>query len=225
MRRKLNRANAFLLGSALAIGAAHAKTWTVIPAHPTTHDPIYLETPDFGSCFSDATRVALAAHRLTVTYSCGSNFEPFATTARIRLGRLPEGTYQVDDTMFTVGPRAAGIQANDFSDLWWNPSESGWGLNIIEHADGMIFATWFLYASDGSPAWYVIPGGSWKDPYTFQGAIYRTSAPAVGPGPWPGGTVVTPVGSATLAFGIDGLAATLTVDGKTVTKKLQRQSF
>jgi hypothetical protein len=39
----------------------------------------------------------------------------------------------------TTGP------AFDFTDLWWNAGESGWGLNLIQHANGIIFAMWYTY--------------------------------------------------------------------------------
>jgi len=211
-------------GLALAPVAGHARTWNVSPANPTTLDAIFVETPDWGYCLADSARASLAGNRIVLTYSCPSPYEPPPTIMRVRLGHLPEGAYQLDDTTFTVGPRPAGLQANDFSDLWWNPDESGWGLNIIQHGDGMLFATWFVYATDGSPTWYVIPGGAWKDAFTFEGAIYRTSGPVLGNSPWAAVTV-TPVGDATLTFARGALAATLTVDGKTLSKQLQRQSF
>ena len=36
----------------------------------------------------------------------------------------------------TAGPTA------DYSDLWWNPNESGWGLNIAHQGD-ILFTSWF----------------------------------------------------------------------------------
>ncbi|HEX5633216.1 MAG TPA: S8 family serine peptidase, partial [Gemmatimonadales bacterium] len=40
---------------------------------------------------------------------------------------------------FTSASRAG---ASNYSDLWWNPAESGWGVNL-EHQGDVIFATWF----------------------------------------------------------------------------------
>ena len=34
----------------------------------------------------------------------------------------------------------------DFTDLWWGgPSESGWGLNLIQHPSNQIFGVWYTY--------------------------------------------------------------------------------
>ena len=43
-----------------------------------------------------------------------------------------------------------------YTALWWNPAESGWGLNT-NHQDGTVFATLFTYAPDGEPMWLVGP--------------------------------------------------------------------
>src|SRR5215831_3630119 len=32
----------------------------------------------------------------------------------------------------------------NFSDLWWNPAESGWGVNLQQQGN-ILFATWFTY--------------------------------------------------------------------------------
>jgi len=37
-----------------------------------------------------------------------------------------------------------------FSDLWWNPAESGWGVTV-DHQQDVMFLTFFIYRSDGSP--------------------------------------------------------------------------
>ena len=39
-----------------------------------------------------------------------------------------------------------------FTDDWWNPNESGWGL-IVAHQQNFMFATFFIYRADGSPYW------------------------------------------------------------------------
>ena len=37
-----------------------------------------------------------------------------------------------------------------FSDLWWNPAESGWGVTV-DHQQDVMFLMFFIYRSDGSP--------------------------------------------------------------------------
>lgn len=48
-------------------------------------------------------------------------------------------------------PRALALNAQD---IWFNPNESGWGINIA-HQGGTIFATWFVYAANSQPLWFV----------------------------------------------------------------------
>lgn len=51
-------------------------------------------------------------------------------------------------------PVAASAYSLDQSDLWWNPNESGWGIQLVQRG-ALIFATMFVYGADGSPTWYV----------------------------------------------------------------------
>ena len=39
-----------------------------------------------------------------------------------------------------------------FTDLWWIPAESGWGVTI-DHQQNFMFLTFFIYRADGSPYW------------------------------------------------------------------------
>jgi hypothetical protein len=88
----------------------------------------------------------------------------------------------------------------NLTDMWWKPAESGWGMSMIQHATGQLFAVWFHYSETGSPQWLVIPGGAWTTPTSFTGAIYRTTGPALGGVFDPSRVTVVPVGVATLAF-------------------------
>ena len=112
----------------------------------------------------------------------------------------------------------------DYTDQWWNASESGWGVNFIQQND-VIFATLFVYASDNSPRWYVAtmrPSGG-----AFSGPMYRTTGPYFGAGSFnPASVVATQVGSMTVAFA-NQYSGTLaySVDGVNVTKSITRQTF
>ena len=120
--------------------------------------------------------------------------------------------------------------ATDYTDLWWNPMESGWGLGITQQSNVM-FLTWFVYDSSGAPAWYVasncvvVASGS-----GCRGPLYRTSG-AFGPVPGSSGfdrsgLRVTEVGTIDVAFeGANNGVITYTVDGRTGTKAITRQLF
>lgn len=58
----------------------------------------------------------------------------------IRLGRGGHGR----------GDQPANIGDTDFTDLWWNPSESGWGVSITQHGNN-VFARIYAYDTDGRP--------------------------------------------------------------------------
>jgi len=71
--------------------------------------------------------------------------------------------------------------AGNYTDLWWNPNESGWGLTITQHSSNQIWAIWYTYdprqqdPSGGGaykPLWINMPGGTWTSPTTLTGDVY-----------------------------------------------------
>ena len=59
----------------------------------------------------------------------------------------------------TAAPRTdSRASSANVQDLWWNPAESGWGLNIA-HQDDTLFATLFTYGADGGGIWLVMSNG------------------------------------------------------------------
>ena len=120
-------------------------------------------------------------------------------------------------------PASATSFGTDFTDLWYNPAESGWGVNVIQQS-GTLFATLFVYGADSTARWYVASDlrGSAT---SFNGPLYQTSGPAFS-GPWTGGPTVTPVGTMTFNFSSWNTGTlTYVVNGVTVNKAIQRQTF
>lgn len=112
--------------------------------------------------------------------------------------------------------------------LWWNPAESGWGLNISQQGS-IAFATLFTYDSTRAPLWLVMSNGAMQpDGLTFSGPLYRTTGPAFNANPFspigPGN--VTQVGTMTIKLD-EANAATLTYtnNGVQVEKNIQRQVY
>lgn len=120
-------------------------------------------------------------------------------------------------------PASATTFSTDWTDLWFNPNESGWGINVIQQYN-TLFATLFVYGSDGSARWFVasdMSGGA----NSFSGTLYQTTGPAFS-APWTGGATPTAVGNITLNFTSWNTATlTYTVSGASVTKSVQRQTF
>jgi lysyl endopeptidase len=115
----------------------------------------------------------------------------------------------------------------DYSDLWFNPAESGWGLNIVQHASQNIFAVWFVFDANGKPMWYTLPGGGWTGPTTFAGTLFATTGPPASATSFNASSVkVREVGSATISFN-DANHGTFsyTIDGVSGTKAISRQPF
>jgi hypothetical protein len=116
--------------------------------------------------------------------------------------------------------------AVDYTDLWWNANESGWGLNLVQHPSKAMFGVWYTYGLDGTRTWYVIPGGSWVNANTFQGTLYSTSGPAFNAPFNPAQVEARGVGAVTLTF-TDANHGTFawSVDGLSGSKSITRQSF
>jgi hypothetical protein len=120
----------------------------------------------------------------------------------------------------------AGTQGS-FQDLWWNPNESGWGLNIAQQGD-IIFATLFTYDANGRGIWYVMSGGRRQSDGSFVGELYRTTGPAFDAAPFQPITTaqITTVGMMTLRFSdLENGTLVYSVNGTTVSKAITRQVF
>jgi hypothetical protein len=121
----------------------------------------------------------------------------------------------------------APTSSTDYTDLWWNPNESGWGLNLIQHPSRNIFAVWYAYGADGKRTWFHMPGGTWSAPNTFTGTIYATSGGAANAAAFDAAAVMrTPVGTGTLTFS-DGFNGTwsFSINGTTGTKAITRLPY
>ncbi len=114
--------------------------------------------------------------------------------------------------------------AVDYSDIWWNPAESGWGVNFI-NADNFIFATFFVYGNDQQPTW-VTAQLTQNANNVWTGPLYFTTGSYYGV-PWnPAQSTVVQVGTATFAP-FDSATGTLsyTVGQVAVTKSITRQTL
>jgi hypothetical protein len=122
------------------------------------------------------------------------------------------------------------------TDLWWNPNESGWGVNLVQQG-GSLFMTFFIYDQNTNPYWVVavltpqMTEASLSPAYsigsfTYTGTVYASQ------GPWFGGTFdpnkVTQQSVGSITFAPQSATqATLTysVNGVTVSKAIERESF
>jgi len=214
---------------------------SVAPALPTVQDTVRVKVP--ANALSElydpgSTSVAMAGTRITVTLGL-IDFIRIPSTRAVDwpIGQFPAGTFQVEvwqkgnvigATEFTVAPRPARGPLWNHTDMWWNPDESGWGLSIVQHGAGNIMAGFLMYGADNSPTWFLVSGGRWELPTRFSGTLYRTVGPQVLEAFDPSGVTATPVGAATFDFSDNDpnrAVLTLSVDGRTIQKAIQRLPY
>jgi hypothetical protein len=115
--------------------------------------------------------------------------------------------------------------AIDYSSLWWNESESGWGITITQQY-GMIVAVIYTYDTVGKPTWYIASSCPIMETRCF-GDLYQVTggkAPVV---PWSGANpAVKKVGSVNFEFN-DSNVGTIkyTINGVAGTKAITRLLF
>lgn len=236
-----------------ALSASTTFASRIVPAEPSAFDPVNLRmTVDSCTFVPGTVRVASAGNVLKVTRAPNFCLVPGTPEiADVRLGSLAPGDYlvevfaqptadgppgetiafqvreRVEIAVFPPPPRPL----TDYSGLWWNLQESGWGLSLHQSSSHAVFGAWFIYNAEGQPEWYTLQGGRWTDSTTWKGTVYRTTGPFfAGPGYDPRLVLILPAGTATLEFkqtpGAEDLARfTYTVGKTTATKPISRMVF
>jgi hypothetical protein len=148
---------------------------------------------------------------------------------------------------FVLEASAQSTPAANYTDMWWNPAESGWGISFTQHSiTNQVFAVWYTYdprepgpTGGFKPLWIVMPGGSWTSPTTITGTVYvANGVPFFGSGTNQTNTAVgtftfnfSSTTTATFAYNIAapaGLPATnpaYQLPAMTGTKSIVRQGF
>jgi hypothetical protein len=165
------------------------------------------------------------------------------------LGRFPSGDYDaqlvvnpppgtlgpsflIGPVGFTVGPMPATgslLPHDDYTDLWWSPSESGWAL-LVKQSGGSLFAVWAVYDSTGRATWYSLQPGSWRRDTTnalrYTGTVYRTTGPYWGSAFNPASVAIVAVGTADFVpAGATRALFSYTIEGVGGSKSLERMRF
>ncbi len=178
--------------------------------------------PPFGAAqWSAATETAVGT--ATVTFTDGSHASFAYTVDGIsrtkpivpqQFGPLPACTW---------GVQADLALATNFTDLWWNAGEPGWGIDF-SHQGNIIFATWYTYDAGGNPWWLIaeLHKGSGN---AYSGAVASVAGPPFDAATWTP-VAETTIGTASVTFA-NGNAATFayTVNGVARSKAITRQVF
>ncbi len=165
---------------------------------------------------------------LTATPAAGSTFDGWSGMCSGTFGCTVSMT---DNRSVTATfSSAAAPASSNYSDIWWNAAESGWGITIADHQT-QLFIVWYTYRLDGSPTWFVIPGGTLSGGKRFfSGDIYQTTGPPYSAAFDPNQVRVTKVGTASFDFAPPSLAAgkalfSYSVGNVSQTKQIERQPF
>ena len=148
--------------------------------------------------------------------------------------------------LFILAP--FGASAQNYQGLWWDPAESGWGINVTHQGD-VLFATWFTYDANGNGQWLVMPHaelqpmmmgdmmdmqdmmdmmpGMMVSPPMYTGTLYRTSGPAFDAASFdPMAVTTTAAGYGTLTFSdADNGSFEYVLDGIFGAKEITREAF
>jgi hypothetical protein len=141
---------------------------------------------DVGPSFDNYTGAAVATKvgSGTLTFSDGSNGSmSYSVTA----GGASNVQQTKVITRFALDPTgrqpvcgystfASYKLAKNYQDLWWNPAQSGWGVNFAHQGD-QVFATWYTYDTNNAPLWLSALLTRVGTSEQFYGPLIRTSGP------------------------------------------------
>ena len=192
-------------------------TATVMPSSPRYMEPVYVRIASVAGMGinADGAQVSMEGNVITVTYQYIIDIGTYPYD--VMLGRLPAGTYTVNvvrsggvvaTTQFAVAAAqvaqpGTAIPPVNYTDMWWNPAESGWGMSIHQGPTNLLFAVWFVYDASGKPVWYTLEPGQWTTAgfnSTYAGTVYKTSGPYFGATFDPSMVRQSQAGTATLYF-------------------------
>ncbi len=184
------------------------------------------------ACTGDIYRVS-GGTRPTVAWNDSGKLVRAVGSGALSFGDGDNGqfTFTIDGLSGTKAitrqPLATGSAppAIDYTDLWWNANESGWGVALTQQY-GMMFAAFYTYDGNGNPIWYVASScplaGS-----GCSGDLYQVSGGTALAGAWNGANkLVATVGTISFAFA-DANHATMsyTINGATGSRNITRQAF
>jgi hypothetical protein len=124
-----------------------------------------------------------------------------------------------------IPPASATSFSTDNSDLWGNPSENGWGLQIVQRAD-IIFVTLYLYNTNNTPIWYAAVLQS-NGPTNWTGDLMQTGGPWFGTQPFnPAAVTVARVGSMSFTpTSVKSGVLSYSINGVSNTKNIERTTL
>lgn len=222
----------------------------VVPAEPTQFERVHLrQTVDSCVFAEDNVVVSHDGERIVVIQHPNACFAPGPPeVVDIQLGAFPPGDYQVEVRLgahqepiqriaFTVHsiPRLAIVPTPpfplaDYSGIWWNPAESGWGLSLHQSATETLVGALYLFGDDQESRWFTLQNGRWESSTRWRGQVFRSRGAGWSASWDPAAVRHDPVGSVTLDFGMvpgreDRAELNYSIDGRSVVKTISRLRF
>jgi hypothetical protein len=120
---------------------------------------------------------------------------------------------------------AAPVGAASYTDLWYNPAESGWGVQVVQ-SNTFQFLTLFIYGADGKPTWYTAQLNE-DATGNYNGSLYATTGTYYA-SPWNPAQHTAQVAGTASFQPSDPYHATLVytlTGGPPVTKTIERQTL
>lgn len=115
------------------------------------------------------------------------------------------------------------INAQNDTNIWWQPSESGWGLFLVDQ-ESMQFPAWYTYGKDGKATWF-IGAASPKQGGVYQGDVFAYTGVPFDQISGQASDPAKRVGEVQFTRSGDRLNFSYTVDGQTQTKQLEPFPF
>ncbi|HET7731514.1 MAG TPA: choice-of-anchor D domain-containing protein [Usitatibacter sp.] len=153
----------------------------------------------------------------------GSATLVYSVGAVTRVKTVQATRFGPEATRCAAGP-VSRATATNYQDLWWNPAEPGWGLNLA-HQGNIVFASLFTFGEDGRNTWYFASGLALQPGGAYTGALYTATGPSFAAPAW-GAISLREVGTMTLRFS-DGERGTVSyvVDGRAMDEPIVRYVF
>ncbi len=215
----------------------------ILPSSPVAFDSVVARIGALNGCSIDESTIRIAQANNAIRVDVGSLSTCVPTggiSFDVLLGKLPTGSYSVTvyqpanvavataqfDVAEKYGANPPSHPLMDYTDHWWNPQESGWGMSIMQHPSDRLFAVWYVYDQNRQPTWYTLQPGSWLASNTYAGPVYKTTGPYFGGTFDPATVGIAQVGTATLKFSNQGTGEfTYSVEGVSGKKAISRMPF
>jgi hypothetical protein len=140
---------------------------------------------------------------------------------------LSTGVSQIALTVPGANPCSASLARSpgSLSGLFWNPSESGWGIDFTQRGDN-VFAAWYTYDTGGNPKWYVSTCAM-NSASACSGTLYQVTGPRFfGQAFNPSAVAAAAAGTLQVAFtDNDHASMNYSVGSQTRIVSLERQPF